>query len=364
MLSGMFRKYGLPVLSIIGLIFGIVAVILTSRLQLPPPVAYPPPTSPYMTYVAGAGMVEPASENILIGSPFVSLITDVYVSAGDIVKQGDPLFKLDTRGFEVQLADSKAAQEVAVAQFKQLAAQPRPETVAPQEAIVRHYQAQWENQKAELMLYESVKDLRAISINQLNQIRYGEEAARAQLDQAQANLNLLNAGAWIMDLEIVSKQVQQAETAMEVVQKNIEISTVRAPMDGQVLQVRAHVGEIADQIRTGNAADTSHPLILFGSISSYHLRVNIDEEDLWKVVLGAQGVAFVRGNSSIRVPIKFVRVEPYVVPKLSLTGETTERIDTRVLQLIYEFDRENLPIYMGQIMDVYLDCSGSKYEKR
>ncbi|MBS0648841.1 MAG: biotin/lipoyl-binding protein [Verrucomicrobia bacterium] len=360
----MFRKYGLPVLSIIGLIFGIVAVILTSRLRLPPPVAYPPPASPYTAYVAGAGIVEAASENILIGSPFVALITDVYVSAGDMVKKGDPLFKLDTRALEAQLADSKAAQEVAMANFKQLAAQPRPENVPPQEAMVRYAKAQWENQKAELMLYENVKDLRAISINQLNQIRYNEEAARAQWDQAQANLNLLNAGAWIMDLEIVSKQIEQAKTGIEVVQQNIEISTVRAPLDGQVLQVRAHVGEIADQVRSGDVGDTAHPLILFGSVSPYHLRVNIDEEDLWKVVLGAQGVAFVRGNSSIRVPLRFVRVEPFVVPKLSLTGETIERIDTRVLQLIYEFDRENLPIYMGQIMDVYLDCSGCKYEKR
>lgn len=358
----MFRKYGLPVLSIIGLILGIVAVIFTSQVQLPPPVLYPPPKSPYSYYVAGAGIVEASSENILIGSPFVALITDVYVSAGALVKKGDPLFKLDTRALEAQRADSKAAAEVARANFKQLAAQPRPETVPPQEALVRNARAEWENQKNQLMLYENVKDIRAISINQLNQIRNSEEAARAQLEQAEANLYLLNAGAWIMDLEIVSKQIEQALAALEVIERNIEISTVCAPMDGQVLQVRAHIGEIADQIRTGDAADTSHPLILFGSINPYHLRVNIDEEDLWKVVLGAPGVAFVRGNSSIKVPIKFVRVEPYVVPKLSLTGETTERIDTRVLQLIYCFDKGNLPIYMGQIMDVYIDSSESKYE--
>jgi HlyD family secretion protein len=338
-------------------------VIITSRVQLPPPVLYPPPRSPYSYYVAGAGIVEASSENILIGSPFVALITDVYVCAGAIVKAGDPLFKLDTRALEAQVADSKAAKEVALANFKQLAAQPRPETVPPQEAFVRYSRAQWENQKTQLMLYENVKDIRAISINQLNQIRYGEEAARAQLEQAEANLYLLNAGAWIMDLEIAAKQIEQAQTAIEVVQKNIEISTVCAPMDGQVLQVRAHVGEVADQIRTGDVADTSHPLILFGSIDPYHIRVNIDEEDLWKVVLGAPGVAFVRGNSSIKVPLKFVRVEPFVVPKLSLTGATTERIDTRVLQLIYSFDRGNLPIYMGQIMDVYIDSSESKYEK-
>ena len=37
-------------------------------------------------------------------------------------------------------------------------------------------------------------------------------------------------------------------------------------------------------------------------------------------------------------PLHFVRVEPYVVPKRSLTGDSSERVDTRVLQVIYSFD--------------------------
>jgi HlyD family secretion protein len=52
-----------------------------------------------------------------------------------------------------------------------------------------------------------------------------------------------------------------------------------------------------------------------------------------------------------------VRFEPYVVPKMSLTGDSTERVDTRVLQVIYSFERGNLPIYIGQQMDIYIDAS-------
>jgi hypothetical protein len=40
-----------------------------------------------------------------------------------------------------------------------------------------------------------------------------------------------------------------------------------------------------------------------------------------------------------------------------LTGDSTERVDTRVLQIIYSFERGNLPIYVGQQMDVYIDAS-------
>ena len=47
-------------------------------------------------------------------------------------------------------------------------------------------------------------------------------------------------------------------------------------------------------------------------------------------------------------------VEPYVVPKRNLTGDSLERVDTRVLQLIYEFDRPKFPVFVGQQVDVFI----------
>jgi hypothetical protein len=44
-----------------------------------------------------------------------------------------------------------------------------------------------------------------------------------------------------------------------------------------------------------------------------------------------------------------------VIPKKSLTGDSTERVDTRVLQALYSFDRKQLPFYIGQQMDVFIE---------
>lgn len=55
------------------------------------------------------------------------------------------------------------------------------------------------------------------------------------------------------------------------------------------------------------------------------------------------------------ITMRFVRVEPYVVPKKSLTGENTERVDTRVLQVIYAIERTEYPVYVGQQLDVFID---------
>jgi hypothetical protein len=56
-------------------------------------------------------------------------------------------------------------------------------------------------------------------------------------------------------------------------------------------------------------------------------------------------------------------VEPYVVPKRSLTGDSNERVDTRVMQVLYSFNRADLPIYTGQLMDVYIEDRTDQPEK-
>jgi HlyD family secretion protein len=87
------------------------------------------------------------------------------------------------------------------------------------------------------------------------------------------------------------------------------------------------------------------------------VRVDIDETDAWRFRPGAPAVAFVRGNAELKSPLRFVRVEPYVVPKTSLTGDTAERVDTRVLQVIYSFNPAAFPVYVGQLMDVFIQVS-------
>jgi hypothetical protein len=120
-------------------------------------------------------------------------------------------------------------------------------------------------------------------------------------------------------------------------------------MDAQVLQVKIRVGEYA---QTGPLAT---PLMLLGDVDKLYVRVDIDENDAWRVRTDVPAMAFVRGNAQLKTPLKFVRVEPYVIPKRSLTGDSTERVDTRVLQVIYSFPRGALPVYVGQQMDVFLE---------
>ena len=74
------------------------------------------------------------------------------------------------------------------------------------------------------------------------------------------------------------------------------------------------------------------------------------------MILGAKATAFPRNNTSLAIPLKFSYIEPYVIPKRSLTGASQERVDTRVLQVIYQVEQPlEFPLYIGQQVDVFID---------
>jgi hypothetical protein len=45
-----------------------------------------------------------------------------------------------------------------------------------------------------------------------------------------------------------------------------------------------------------------------------------------------------------------------VTPKQSLTGDNTERVDTRVLKMIYHVAGSDQALYVGQQLDVFLNA--------
>jgi HlyD family secretion protein len=65
---------------------------------------------------------------------------------------------------------------------------------------------------------------------------------------------------------------------------------------------------------------------------------------------------FIRGTND-HVPLTFVRIQPYISPKIELSDAREERVDLRVLPVIFRFDPpKNLTLYPGQLVDVYVDA--------
>ena len=354
----MFRKYGIPILAGLGLFLSIVMVMIGLKKPPVPPIKYPPAKPPYVHSVAGSGIIEASSLNINLGTPFNGIVEKVYVQAGDTVMKNTPLFRVDTRELLARKRRAIATKNVAVASLNRLVSEPRSEEVPPLEARVKQAKMRLSDEFTQYTLFQNVSDKRAISFNEFNQRKFAARLAKYQLAEAKAELALLDAGAWIEDVKIANSQVEEAQATLGVIQTNLERAIIRAPFDGQVMQISVNEGDFAN----GSSEDTliKDPLMIFGSIEPMHVRIDIDEDDAWRIFPGAPAMGFVRGNSQINFPLEFVRIEPFVIPKRSLTGENLERVDTRVLQLIYRFDRKNLPIYLGQLLDIYIEGKPSQ----
>jgi len=304
-------KYLLPLLAILGLFFAGYTVVSSNQ---PMPIAQAvaePSSSPFKEFIAGAGIIESKSQNIAIGTPLPRIASRVAVKVGDSVKTGTPLFYLDERDTRAELAMKEADLAKAIASVNEAKA-----TLNDTQSL--------EN------LAESVTDKRAISREELLKRHNSVAIAHAKLDVAQA-------------------LVQQAQAGIANSKTTLDRLVVRSPIDGEVLQVNIRVGEFAQ------AGALNTPLMLVGNIDQLHVRVDIDENDAWRFDKKNKAVAYLRGNRAFKVELELAYLEPFVIPKKSLTGDSTERVDTRVLQALYSFDRKQLPFYIGQQMDVFIE---------
>jgi HlyD family secretion protein len=325
----MIRKFVLLILAVIGVAIAVVMVIEGNRTA---PVAQPvarPANAPFSSYIFGPGIVEASTENIAIGTPVSGIVTAVYVKWGDRVKSGAALFKVDTRDLEAQLLPANAKVNEVEAQLP------------PANAKVNEAETTLAKAENRLKVGEGLEP--GVSIS-------AEEMANRRLDVGTDKAILASAEAQV---EQVKAQVASAKAQVEQIKREIELRTIRAPISGRILQMKTRPGEYAQ------SGVLSTPLMLLGDDTKLHVRVDIDENDAWKFQPCASAVASVRGNPELKTPLQYVRTDPDVIPRVLLTGDATQRTDTRVLQVVYSFDPSTLSLYVGQLMDVFIEASPS-----
>jgi RND family efflux transporter MFP subunit len=262
----------------------------------------PPARSPFPAAVAGLGIVEPNSELIAIGTHISGVVTAVHARVGQNVRKGDALFTIDSRD-----ARARLALEIA-----------RLESARVTEADVTRQYA----------LYDAVSDRRAISQDELDRRRFAVESA--------------------------TRAVRESEARIQVLRTELERLTVRAPLAGKVLHVNVRNGEYAS---AGTARD---PLMTLGNVEPLHVRVEVDETDIARYDPQAPAFASARGNANAKTPLTFVRTEPLVRPKRTLTADGNERVDTRVLQVIYAIRDDGFQAAVGQEVDVFIEAGRRK----
>lgn len=309
-----------------------------------------PSRAPFNEAVAGVGLIEPKSENIEVAAITSGTVIEVNVREGDQVAVGDILFRLDDRQRRAQLAVQQSLLAEAKATLARWQQMPRQEDLPPSEARVTKFQADVELRRDQLQRTRGLVAKNALAEQELVEREKAYQAAQAELAQAIAEDAKLKAGAWEADLAVARSQVERMETQVSQARVELDRLAVRSPIAGKVLNVDVRPGEYV-------GTPPGKPLVILGDVSTLHVRVDIDEQDLPRLEPGMPGLGYVRGDANRPLQLSFVRIEPFTQPKRSLTGAGNERIDTRVLQLIYAIESTPRDVYVGQQIDVFLNKS-------
>jgi RND family efflux transporter MFP subunit len=257
-----------------------------------------PPSAPFAATVAGVGVVEPRSEAIAIGANLPGVVAAVRVNSGDHVRAGEKLFEIDDRSprAELELAETHT-------------------------------------RSAEVALADARDQSSRAAQSYARQATSDSDATRKRFAVALAETHLAEA---------------RAETHR--IATEIDRLTVTAPIDARVWRVNVRAGEYAA------AGPLAQPLMILGDDAVLHVRVEIDQTDAHRVKPEAPAVASLRGDGGRQAKLAFVRFEPLVQPKRALSGDGTERVDTRVLEVIYALPQGAPTAFVGQQMDVFIEA--------
>jgi multidrug resistance efflux pump len=281
------------------------------------------------------------------------VVVEVRARVGGLVQRGDLLFRLDDRDLRAQLAVKEAQVAVAQAQLARIQQLPRPEELPPSAAKVAEAEARLMQAEDELARGRILARDRIATDEQLVAWEQNAAVLRQQLARARGEHALLQAGAWSLDVDVLKAQLEQHVAERNAIAVDLDRLEIRAPCGGTVLKVDVRPGEYV-------ASTLNRDLVVLGDLSELHVRVDLDEHDVPRLgdLSHARVRATLRGDGRVPLPLEFVRIEPYVVPKKSLTGDNTERVDTRVLQVIFRLCEPRPGIFVGQQMDVEIERVG------
>jgi multidrug efflux pump subunit AcrA (membrane-fusion protein) len=286
-----------------------------------------PVSNPFAGAVAGLGEVEPNSETVAIGTDLSGLVAAVHVRPGESVAAGAPLFSLDDRRLRAALAEAEAAAAAAVADR------------AEAEASLAAARAERDRAAADAVRFQ------ALARTDIAASRQRVETAVADARKAEAQIGLAEARIAAAEAGIARTEAARVRAAVD-----LDKTVLRAPFAGTVLRVNIRPGEFAQ------GAALPEPLIVFGAIDPLHVRVQVDETDAFRITHSAAARGFLRGDGAQSAPLTFVRVEPLARAKRFLSNAPGERVDTRVVEVIYRLEPGALPVTVGQMLDVFIEA--------
>jgi HlyD family secretion protein len=282
--------------------------------------------------VAAAGLVEPLSEEIKIGTELNGKIREITVEEGDRVRRGQILVVLENGDYKARLALAEA--QLAQKQAQELRVQngSRSEEKRESEATVIEAKAVYDEARAEWDRRESLFRSGDIPRASLDKAQREMAVAKARYEAAGERRGIVHQASREEDFLTAKADVTQAKAHIAEAQALLEKTLIRSPIDGVILRKKGKAGESV-------SADNPDGWILsLGDDSTLRVRVDVDEADVANVQAGQSAYVTAEAYGSKKFTGRVVRVGQILGRKNIRTDEPTERVDKKILETLVELD--------------------------
>ncbi len=290
--------------------------------------------------IAGAGRVEPSSENIKLGSEINGKLKRIYVEEGDTVRRGQVLAELDNSDYRAQVESAEAEVIQKRAELRKVINGARQQERGEALSSVAEAQAVMNNAKADMVRRRELFAAGVISREEEDRYEKEYEVAKARYDEMSQHHSLVDADAREEDRAIAQANLQLAHAKLDNTRALLEKTYIRSPIDATVLRKHHREGE-----SVSNSTSAPDPIFTIGDKSLLRVRVDVDEADVNRLSLGQRAYVTADAYADKRFPGHVVRIGEELGRKNVRTDEPTERVDTKILETLVQLDKGvELPI--------------------
>ncbi len=350
-------------LSVLGIVIGLISAWYFSIERPAQPPVFRPVTNPYPTAIYANGIIESdqaGGSNITVFPEVSGVVSGVHVAEGQQVAAGTLLLTIDDSVQRANAQQLRLQEAAAGALLAELHAQPRAETLTIAAAQVtlalatlKTARDQSDKRRASYEL-----DSRSISRDALDTAADAVSQAEAALLVSRRQYDLVKAGAWSYDITNQARTVEALHQASAAANALLAKFSIRARVAGVVLALNVTSGSVVSGQGAYDAYTEGFDPVVVMSAPQDHLAIRCFVDEILVSRLPAPGSiraeAAIRGTT-LKVPLEFVRVQPYVSPKIELSNQRQEKVDLRVLPVIFRFSTRDVHgAYPGQLVDVFI----------
>ena len=317
----------------LGIFFMTASLVVASRRAHESTAASAPSSHSSPRMIAGPGRVEPSSEDIKIGSELSGRLKVVNVEEGDAIRRGQVLAELENADYRAQVESARANVIAKQAVLRKVINGARRQERDEAESSVNEANAVTENAKSELHRRQELFSAGVVSREELE--RYAREAdvAQAKYEAAVQQHALVDDRAREEDQSFAEADLQLAQAQLDEAQARYEKTFIRSPIDGTVLRKHHRSGE-----SVSNSSTVPDPVLTIGDRKALRVRVDVDETDVSKVNAGQKAYVTADAFGKQKFWGHVVRVGQQLGPKNVRTDEPTEKVDTKILEILVELD--------------------------